>query len=66
MEDLQFVEAPPGYDVTVAPKKLKLAPGESGTYYVTITATDSAVVGEWAFGSLTVSGGKYRRTHQSR
>jgi subtilisin family serine protease len=55
------VDAPPGYDVTVSPRSMWLAPGESATYEVTITNTGSAPAGEWRFGSLTWSSfGGYR------
>jgi subtilisin family serine protease len=46
------VEAPPGYEVTVAPSTITLASGESATFEVTFTNI-SAPVGEWRFGSLT-------------
>jgi subtilisin family serine protease len=49
------VKAPPGYAVSVSPRKLKLKGGESATFSVTITNT-SAPVGEWRFGSLTWEG----------
>jgi subtilisin family serine protease len=51
-------EAPPGYSVAVTPSTVSLAPGESAEVAVTIT-NDSGPVGEWAFGSLTWSGGGY-------
>ena len=47
------VDAPPGYDVTVTPSKLTLAPGDVATYEVTITNNGGGAIGEWAFGSLT-------------
>ncbi|BAN00350.1 S8 family peptidase [Ilumatobacter coccineus] len=53
------VEDPPGFDVTVSERKIRLAPGESATFDVTITSVD-APVGEWAFGSLTWKSGQYR------
>ena len=54
------VDAPPGIDVSVNPSSIKLKRGQSATYEVTLTATDDAVVEEWAFGSLTWShGGEY-------
>ncbi len=46
------IEAPPGYDVSVSPESLYLAPGDSASYEVTITNV-SAPPGEWRFGSLT-------------
>ncbi len=52
------VKAPAGYSVSVAPKVLKLKPGESATYAVTIT-NKSAPAGEWRFGSLTWKSGSY-------
>jgi hypothetical protein len=50
------VKAPTGYDVLVSPSALRLAPGESASYEVTIV-NNSAPVGEWRFGSLTWKGG---------
>jgi subtilisin family serine protease len=53
------VDPPPGIDVEVWPTMVKLKPGESATYYVTLT-TNGAPLFEWAFGSLTWShGGEY-------
>ena len=52
------VNAPPGFTVTVTPKKLKLNPGESTTFEVTIT-NKNAPIGEWRFGSLTWKGDDY-------
>jgi subtilisin family serine protease len=48
-----YVEAPPGYDVEVSPKRIALRQGESATYEVTITNNGGGAIGEWAFGSLT-------------
>lgn len=53
------VEAPAGYDVTVSPSSIRLAPGESATFEVTITNDGTGVANEWAFGSLTWRGGDY-------
>lgn len=53
------VDAPPGVDVVVTPKRLKLAAGESATYEVKFTTTRRAVLNEWAFGSLTWSDGPH-------
>ena len=50
------VDAPPGYDVTVSPSTLTLAPDEVASYEVTIT-NQSAPIGEWTFGSLTWKSG---------
>ena len=52
------VADPPGFDVYVTPDKLRLGPGESGTFEVTITRT-SAPFDEWSFGSLTWKHGNY-------
>ena len=46
------IEAPDGYSVTVSPSSLKLKPGQSATFEVTITNT-GAPIGQWRFGSLT-------------
>ncbi|MCB0083311.1 MAG: S8 family serine peptidase, partial [Caldilineaceae bacterium] len=48
------VNAPAGYQVTVAPSTLHLKKGQSATYAVTFTNV-SAPVDEWRFGSLTWS-----------
>ena len=53
------VEAPAGYEVDVYPHRLYMTAGGSATYQVTITATDDAVIGDWAFGSLTWKAGRY-------
>jgi hypothetical protein len=46
------VDAPAGYEVTVAPSTIRLKRGRTATYEVTITNV-SAPAGEWRFGSLT-------------
>jgi subtilisin family serine protease len=46
------VDAPPGYEVTVAPSSFRLKSGDTATYEVTITNV-SAPAGEWRFGSLS-------------
>lgn len=46
------VDAPPGYEVTVTPARLRLKSGQSATYEVTI-ANVNAPIGAWRFGSLT-------------
>jgi subtilisin family serine protease len=46
------IEAPPGYTVSVSPSSIRLKPGMSASYDVTITNV-SAPVDEWRFGSLT-------------
>ena len=50
------VDAPDGYDVTVTPSTISLAPGEIASYEVTITNDGTGVVGAWSFGSLTWKG----------
>ncbi|WP_308364609.1 MULTISPECIES: S8 family serine peptidase [unclassified Microbulbifer] len=50
-----WVDAPEGVDVQVSPRFMHLREGETASYTVTFTATDSAVFGDWAFGSLTWS-----------
>jgi subtilisin family serine protease len=47
-----YVEAPPGFEVTVSPSELRLKRGQTATYEVTITNV-GAPIGEWRFGSLT-------------
>jgi subtilisin family serine protease len=56
------VDAPAGIDVTVSPSSLNLAPGETGTYYVTFTGNESVVANAWTFGSLTWSHGPHAVT----
>ncbi len=53
------VDAPAGYRVDVSPSTIRLAPGESASYQVTIVADGSAPAGEWRFGSLTWKGNGY-------
>lgn len=48
------VEAPAGFEVTVSPSTMRLKPGMSASYDVTITNV-SAPAGEWRHGSLTWS-----------
>ncbi len=52
------VDEPEGFDVSVVPGRLRLPPGETGTYQVTVTRTD-AEYETWSFGALTWSGGGY-------
>ncbi|MBV6449907.1 MAG: hypothetical protein MHPDNHAH_00620 [Anaerolineales bacterium] len=52
------VVAPAGFKVTVSPSTIKLGPGESATFSVTVTNV-SAPIGEWRFGSLTWKGSSY-------
>jgi hypothetical protein len=52
------IDAPPGYKVQVEPRELKLEPGESATYFVTIS-NKRAPIGEWRFGSLTWKSAKF-------
>lgn len=47
------VDAPPGVDVSVSPSSFSLRKGDSISYEVTFTLTESAAINEWAFGSLT-------------
>ncbi len=44
---------PQGFDVQVSPSEITLAPGESASYEVTITAGGNVPIGQWRFGSLT-------------
>jgi len=53
-----IVEAPAGFDVSVSLRRVRLQPGASATFDVTITSVDAAI-GEWAFGSLTWKSGRY-------
>jgi hypothetical protein len=56
------VMAPAGIAVEVTPASITLAPGASASYTVTFTSTDSAILNEYAFGSLTWSDGKHKVT----
>ncbi|HEX8602807.1 MAG TPA: S8 family serine peptidase, partial [Pseudoduganella sp.] len=49
----------PGFDVTVAPATLALAPGEKATFSVTLKRT-TAVNREWQYGALEWSDGTHR------
>ena len=53
------VDEPRGYDVTVTPDRITLAPGESATFQVAFTNVD-APIGEWRFGSLSWVDGRNR------
>jgi len=53
------VDEPRGYDVTVTPDRITLAPGESATFQVAFTNVD-APIGEWRFGSLAWVDGRNR------
>ena len=49
--------APAGYTVTVVPDTLRLAPGDSASYDVTISNDGTAPFGEWRFGSMVWTAG---------
>ncbi|HEX5695268.1 MAG TPA: S8 family serine peptidase [Acidimicrobiia bacterium] len=51
------VDEPRGFDVDVSPSRLRLAPGASASFEVTIVNED-APIGEWRFGSLTWESGR--------
>ncbi len=53
------VDAPAGYEVTVTPRKFTLNTGGSQRIRVTITNDGSAPIGEWSFGSYTLTSGSY-------
>jgi subtilisin family serine protease len=53
------VNEPRGYEVTVTPDEITLAPGESATFEVAFVNED-APVGEWRFGSLSWVDGRNR------
>jgi hypothetical protein len=53
------VGKPSGYDVSVSPSTLSVAPGGTATFEVTFTNM-SAPVGVWRFGSLTWQGDGYK------
>ena len=58
------VDAPPGINVSVNPSTIKLKAGETASYQVTFTATDAAVLRQWAFGSLTWKLGEKHEDHK--
>jgi subtilisin family serine protease len=53
------VDEPSGFDVTVSPDQITVAPGESATFEVTFVNED-APLDEWRFGSLTWQAGRNR------
>ena len=53
------VDAPAGYSVTVSPRTLTLAPGQSKAYTVTFTNDGSGPIGSFVDGSLTWTAGRY-------
>jgi subtilisin family serine protease len=53
------IDEPPGFDVTVTPDRIRLAPGESASFEVTFTNVD-APLDEWRFGSLSWVDGRNR------
>ncbi len=53
------VKAPAGFQIVVSPNRLRLAPGDTATFEVTIT-NKNAPIGEWRFGSLTWKSGGYQ------
>jgi hypothetical protein len=55
------VKAPPGYEVTVSPRRFTVDPGDSVDLEITITNT-GAPAGEWRFGSLSLKGSGYEVT----
>jgi subtilisin family serine protease len=46
------VKAPAGYDVVVTPNRLRLAPGETASFEVTISNDGTGEPGVWSFGNL--------------
>ena len=53
------LDEPRGYDVTVTPDRITLAPGETATFEVAFTNVN-APIGEWRFGSLAWVDGRNR------
>ena len=53
------VNEPRGFEVTVSPGRIRLAPGESATFEVTFENV-GAPIGEWRFGSLSWVDGRNR------
>jgi subtilisin family serine protease len=53
------VDEPRGFDVTVTPSEVTLAPGASASFEVTFV-NDNAPIGEWRFGSLSWVEGRNR------
>ncbi len=57
-----YVEAPPGYKVTVVPDVLRLSEVDNtATFEVTITSDGTVEAGEWSYGSLTWIGANKAR-----
>lgn len=46
------VDSPPGFEVMVSPAALRLMPGQSASYEITVS-NQNAPIGEWRFGSIT-------------
>lgn len=53
------VDAPAGIAVTVSPSTLALDSGESASFTVTFESSDEALLGEYAFGTLTWNDGQH-------
>lgn len=54
-----FAQEPAGVDVTVTPSRVRIRPGGTATFKVTLTRT-SAAFDEYAFGALTWSDGRHQ------
>lgn len=55
------VANPRGYTVTVSPRQVRLAAGQSATVEITVT-NNNARIGRWSFGSLAWNGRGFRVT----
>jgi len=55
------VANPRGYTVTVSPRRVRLAAGQSATVEITVT-NDNARIGRWSFGRLAWNGGGFKVT----
>ncbi|NNC39193.1 MAG: S8 family peptidase [Acidimicrobiia bacterium] len=53
------VDEPAGVEVVVSPDTLTLDPGETAFFTLTFTTTESALIGEYAFGNLTWTHGPH-------
>lgn len=51
------VDEPRGFEVTVSPNRIRLAPGDSAEFEIRIV-NESAPIGEWRFGSLSWESGR--------
>ncbi len=52
------LQAPPGFSLSVEPRRLVIGPGRTRSFTLTVS-NESSPVGQWAFGSITWAGKGY-------